>query len=149
MANRVSSIQQAIPGINWRYVSTKDNPADLISRGMSPSDSSILWWNGPLWLCQPMCDWPNCPNEVADYGGEESKRCFVNNAHVLEDWGIFKLSTFKRTIRVLAYCYIFFHNSNPNNVPNVGSLLLSELTMATVYCVRVAQSQFYEKVTIW
>ena len=47
VANRVSKINQH-PEISWRYVPTKDNPADIASRGGHLSNKS-LWWNGPEW----------------------------------------------------------------------------------------------------
>lgn len=44
----------------WRYVNTKDNPADLISRGVKPSDlvNNQLWLHGPAWLLLPESRWP-------------------------------------------------------------------------------------------
>lgn len=36
----------------WRYITTDQNPADLLSRGVSLADfkNSALWKNGPAWL---------------------------------------------------------------------------------------------------
>ena len=44
--NRVA---RAHADIEWRYVSSEENPADLASLGGSVS-GSLLWWNGPKWL---------------------------------------------------------------------------------------------------
>ncbi|GFY25372.1 uncharacterized protein TNCV_2484921 [Trichonephila clavipes] len=38
VANRTSEILDIIPCKQWRYVPSKENPADLGSRGMSPKD---------------------------------------------------------------------------------------------------------------
>ena len=49
--NRVLEIKDK-DDITFRYINTKDNPADLPARGM-PIDElkeSKLWWNGPEWL---------------------------------------------------------------------------------------------------
>jgi len=35
VANRIREIQENIPNANWRYVNTKENPADLLSRDYS------------------------------------------------------------------------------------------------------------------
>jgi hypothetical protein len=51
VANRVPKINQH-PEIRWRHVPTKDNPADIASRGGHLSKKS-LWWNGPEWLDDP------------------------------------------------------------------------------------------------
>lgn len=47
-ANRVSKIKQH-PEISWRHVPTKDNPADITSRGGTLCNKP-LWWNGQEWL---------------------------------------------------------------------------------------------------
>ena len=39
--------------IHWRHVGTKDNPADLESRGGHVFETSDLWWRGPPWLAHP------------------------------------------------------------------------------------------------
>lgn len=36
VANRVSEIQQGSRSDQWRHVAGKDNPADIISRGLEP-----------------------------------------------------------------------------------------------------------------
>ncbi len=50
VANRIASIQDVIPPRQWRHVRSKDNPADLASRGVSTSDllNSTLWWGRVL-----------------------------------------------------------------------------------------------------
>lgn len=50
--NRVANIRSISKPSDWSYVPTKDNPADLCSRGMKPSEiiSSKLWWHGPPFL---------------------------------------------------------------------------------------------------
>lgn len=41
----------------------EENPADLASRGVCPSElnSCTLWWNGPHWLSKPEEYWPRQP----------------------------------------------------------------------------------------
>ncbi|GFQ65403.1 uncharacterized protein TNCT_258081 [Trichonephila clavata] len=62
VANRTSEILDLIPCNNWYYVPTKENPANLGSRSMSPKDlpDCRLWWEGPQWLTSE--DWPKQPN---------------------------------------------------------------------------------------
>ena len=52
VVNRIEEIQENKEPQQWRYVPTKDNPADLLSRGMSTSDlvEDSLWWSGPEFL---------------------------------------------------------------------------------------------------
>jgi hypothetical protein len=57
--NRVTEIRNFTGQV--KYVPTKDNPADLLTRGISASElkESDLWWSGPSWLSNgnyPSCD---------------------------------------------------------------------------------------------
>ena len=56
VANRVKKIQQH-SFIQWRYVRSDQNPADLGSRGGRVDKSAKLWWEGPAWLAEPE-SWP-------------------------------------------------------------------------------------------
>ena len=49
ISHRVGEIQQLIPSATWRHCPTADNPADLLTRGLSFEQFSIssLWWHGP------------------------------------------------------------------------------------------------------
>ena len=49
VGNRVRRIQEK-SYIEWRHVTSADNPADLGSRGGDVSKSAALWWNGSAWL---------------------------------------------------------------------------------------------------
>ena len=46
--------------INFRYISTTENPADLASRGTSTLGllENRLWWHGPGWTTKSRYDWP-------------------------------------------------------------------------------------------
>lgn len=60
VANRIKKIRQSAGNYEWRHVPTRDNPADLASRGMSAGEltSSKLWWHGPSWLTKAAEEWP-------------------------------------------------------------------------------------------
>lgn len=60
VANRILSIREAGENGIWRHVPGTDNPADLLTRGVSAEQlkSSSLWWNGPRWLAGPTNGWP-------------------------------------------------------------------------------------------
>ncbi|KAF8782359.1 hypothetical protein HNY73_012655 [Argiope bruennichi] len=63
VANRTSEILDLIPQNRWRYVPSKENPADIGSRGLSPKDlpDCRLWWEGPTFLTSSETDWPKQP----------------------------------------------------------------------------------------
>lgn len=60
VANRVGEIQMFSDPTQWQHVSTKVNPADLISRGVDAEDlaKNNLWWEGPDWLLEDEANWP-------------------------------------------------------------------------------------------
>ncbi|XP_033228907.1 uncharacterized protein LOC117180519 [Belonocnema kinseyi] len=52
VSNRVAHIHELVPNAKWRYVPTKENPADCASRGLFPEElkDHPLWWHGSQWL---------------------------------------------------------------------------------------------------
>ncbi len=50
VSNRVSIIQKTVPDSTWRYVPSKDNPADLLSRGVRPQLFHTLTFGGMVHL---------------------------------------------------------------------------------------------------
>ncbi|XP_053390639.1 uncharacterized protein LOC128553495 [Mercenaria mercenaria] len=56
---RVSEITALTGNQNWRYCPTQENPADLLTRGISAKQyqESNLWFNGPSWITQKS-QWP-------------------------------------------------------------------------------------------
>ena len=65
--NRIAEITEE-KNVEFRYINTKDNPADIPSRGMSSEDlqSCKLWWNGPDWLKDDISSWPTWNVEKVD-----------------------------------------------------------------------------------
>ena len=59
--NRVNEIRKLVPTIRWRHCPTKENPADLVSRGVKESvlKNSKKWWEGPEFLKENPKNWPN------------------------------------------------------------------------------------------
>lgn len=59
VANRVCQILESISTEQWMHVKTGDNPADVLSRGITPTvlKDSTLWWNGPSWFFQAKNQW--------------------------------------------------------------------------------------------
>lgn len=52
VGNRVSEFQQVTGTESWYYITIRENPSDLASRGVQPNvlANSSLWWNGHNWL---------------------------------------------------------------------------------------------------
>nr|XP_029734288.1 uncharacterized protein LOC115269607 [Aedes albopictus] len=60
VAYRVSEVQQYTHGCQWKHVPGVENPADLVSRGMTVREFIVseLWHHGSNWLARPHEDWP-------------------------------------------------------------------------------------------
>ena len=65
-ANRVGEIQVLTNPEQWRYVQTKLNPADLLTRGLSVSalGEDEKWWSGPAFLKQNPSVWLETKIEI-------------------------------------------------------------------------------------
>ena len=75
VANRVGEIQSMTSPEQWRYVPTKDNPADHLTRGLSASAlaCSEQWWKGPDFLKMVEEEWPDNRFEMSDDAVTEQK----------------------------------------------------------------------------
>lgn len=73
VANRVASIQNNTYVHTWAHVKSEDNPADLVSRGMSMSDfvESKFWLQGPVWLVHEQEHWPESKLRLTDQLSEQ------------------------------------------------------------------------------
>ena len=63
---RVSEILSAFPASCWQYCPSSDNPADLLTRGITSQQLAIstTWKHGPVWLTSKS-QWPTWhPTEV-------------------------------------------------------------------------------------
>lgn len=60
VANRVSQIQENIDPKHFYHIAGVDNPADCLSRGLTPAQLLVhpLWFNGPRFANQPRSEWP-------------------------------------------------------------------------------------------
>ena len=67
VANRVTTIRDATKVSQWKYVNTKDNPADDASRGMKVEDllDRSRWIEGPNFLWKPERYWPENIIEIS------------------------------------------------------------------------------------
>ncbi len=146
VANRVNKIQSH-KAIEWHYVPTKDNPADLGSRGTK--QLSKLWRNGPEWLSTRQ-NWPASPvikSTVESQAEEKVKRKIVTctiqpkvtkdsfdvllEAHINNVW---------RVLRVCAWVQRFISNLKLEGAHrNLGPLTTRELKEQQVWWIKRVQ----------
>ena len=113
VANRVMKVQEH-SGINWRHVPTKENPADLGSRGAQVDDSKV-WWQGPEWLS----DKEKWPTDIVTSRTPESQaeakitKELFNGATATTGCLNVLLGKFEmtKTLRIVAWTARFIRNS--------------------------------------
>lgn len=147
VANRTSEIQKLTEGFSWHHVMSKDNPADLISRGIPPDaiSSCRLWWEGPKWLISHKEQWPqNSQNESKELPERRTVICQTFLANEL--LGLFeKYSSFCKLQRVIAFCIRFGRNCRKENGRRLGSLSVKELEYANSVLDKLCQSETFEQ----
>ncbi|XP_066585480.1 uncharacterized protein [Prorops nasuta] len=141
IANRVSQIQTELPAAEWRHVMTKENPADLITLGLSPADLNIsdLWWHGPCWFYQQ--------DSLQTMRSESLAVHTVRKSTIIENELLMRYSSLTRLIRVVAYCLrpVFrLRRSDPVLLSGLTFLTAAELKNATKFIVRMSQASFFK-----
>ncbi|XP_033758237.1 uncharacterized protein LOC117340586 [Pecten maximus] len=64
VANRIALIHEATSEDDWYYINTKENPADVASRGTSISKLPDSWTRGPMFLWKSEREWPVVEKDV-------------------------------------------------------------------------------------
>ena len=95
VANRVQTIRDFSSPAQWRYVDTKDNPADDASRGMDGPTllNQRRWINGPEFLWKPD-EWPEQPFAMEEIPDDPEVKRVVSTAATAIDHSattVFKL----------------------------------------------------------
>lgn len=147
VANRVNHIQESTNVDAWNHVKSKENPADLVSRGMDANllRDSRLWWHGPDWLQQEDSTWPKCEETVETCNEEKPLRVISLLTQPSDEEMFTKFSTWTKLQRVSAYCLRFIYNCCHKNSRYQGPLSPSELREATLLCVKHAQSDNFKR----
>ena len=96
----------------WRYVDTKDNPADDASRGLGANEliRSERWWNGPNFLWKPLPNETNFDPQVSPDDPEVRKVTVLastsaEHSDLIDD--IKHFSDWFHAKRVIALCVLF------------------------------------------
>ncbi|KRZ88518.1 hypothetical protein T08_9134 [Trichinella sp. T8] len=150
--NRVAEIQQLVEPAAWRHCPGRQNPADLLSRGITLPKllESPLWWHGPKWLAHPHKAWPVGPpaentSPVRDERQSEQRVTVGVTAHVeCNSIGPERYGCVERPFRITAYCQRFVRNCRlPAVARQGGALTVAELRKAEGTWVRMAQSEAF------
>ncbi|XP_061719305.1 uncharacterized protein LOC133526629 [Cydia pomonella] len=145
-----TDILEITGGWPWRHVPTKDNPADLVSRGLDAGSiaTADIWWNGPKFLRNDEEDWPKNHHASKDSDDIKAEVITANVASeatlsLLSDLKLTKFSNFTKLKRVTAYVLRFINNARPGSVRYSGFLSTNELHAAMNTLVKLAQIESF------
>lgn len=163
VSNRVSQIQDLTSKFNWRHVDTKNNPADLPSRGILPQYlvHCSFWFQGPEFLLknenfdllnvQKSLDLVNPTTEIKNAILSEEKKVSPVSLHIRNELDEFwnrifaKFSKFATLQRVAAYCLRFANNTKAPLEKFSGPLSIHELENALNLILKVIQNKYFSK----
>ncbi|XP_029161043.1 uncharacterized protein LOC114932808 [Nylanderia fulva] len=146
VANRVSLIQTQCPQASWRHVPTQDNPADLASRGVSPTQliKNPLWWYGPSWLfCEPQ-EWPSVDSSDSLPTSDLEARSVVTHVTNVSEWDLStRYSDWSKLLKITALILRFVKLTR-RQLPCTELLYTTRLmTEAKTFWIKVIQSSLY------
>ncbi|XP_053698923.1 uncharacterized protein LOC128745882 [Sabethes cyaneus] len=148
VANRVSEIQTNTEKCQWKHVAGKQNPADLITRGMGVDDflTSELWHYGPIWLKSPEAAWPISKlMQISTEDVPERRKMVAAVQQISRVNVMFEISSsYHRLLRVTAYCLRFIQacrtRVTSRQAEAIKHLTVDEISMALTKLVQLAQT---------
>lgn len=146
VSNRISQIQSLSNPKDWYYVNTKQNPADLASRGVQPQllKCTDIWWHGPPFLLQDESCWPLLRSDKSESELIELKPVTKVHTLVMHNDIFTRFSCFNKLKRIVAYCLRFLANTHlPILSRNLGPLLVSEMNTAFFVLVKLSQKDSF------
>lgn len=156
--HRVDEVQENTAGYTWSYVPSRDNPADLVSRGLKADliSECSLWWSGPQFLCENKTNWPKMPNDnvkqdlpeicshqIHSINNSISFHQSHNHSSNLITSLIHKYSNFNKLQRIMAYIQRFIYNLKNKNNKNLNLLSTNELNDSFTILIRHAQLEMF------
>jgi hypothetical protein len=147
VANRVSKIQELTRNARWNHVPSKQNPADLCSRGVSPEKllQNELWFKGPSFLLEPSDTWPaqKASINIDETPNRRKNNIILTNTIIKDEVSTCKyLNNFSSLQRVFAWVGRFIekikkHNNREPESSNV--LTTSDLENGNIIIVKIIQ----------
>ncbi|XP_041448477.1 uncharacterized protein LOC121404030 [Drosophila obscura] len=145
VGNRVAKITRCWPRERWSHVRSEDNPADLASRGLGPTElvGNDMWWHGPAWLRGPQSEWP-CPRGSILETDLEKRAVKVHHATDTASDILSRFSEFGRALRVIAYVRRFGQRVRGQATPvHVSTELDNKEVAAALQAVTITTQRFH------
>ena len=153
VANRTAEIRDASNSSDWRHVPGFQNPADVLTRGMSAHQlqGSKLWWTGPEFLKLERRDWPTLKIPGLPQDDPELKKKVVKSSvSLVEKATVSRLvdparfSSWSKLRRVVAWVQRYIWNVRSKRLEKnkrSGPLTMQELENAENFIIREDQAR--------
>ena len=158
VANRLEVLHALTTVEQWHSVPSKQNPADIASRGVWPDKCNAcdLWFNGPPFLKYDISEWPNQPSFLRNLTCDDpevksTEFCFAN-LHGQSDNSLQRLfarySNFHGLLRTVAWLLQYkkyLSNKRLNRCYSLQTGLLrgSELEEAKLEIIKAVQRETF------
>lgn len=146
VSNRVAEIQTLLCAENWRYISTKNNPADYASRGMTMEEfvDCEQWWYGPSFLKNHLMEWPKIPTKnlstknLPELKTQKGRILFQDNS--VNEQFTCRYSSYRVLTRITAICIRWL----PKNKEFRNRIITTrEIINARNVLIRYTQAQYF------
>lgn len=159
VSSRIAVIQENTSIRSWSHIDTKQNPADLITRGMMPKEllASKLWLRGPEWLQKNRSEWPTpkltiTPETLKEIDNEIKPAAIfhlMSCAPLENNRGSLarRYSGWRKILRVTAIVLRFIHNARQKYKAKrrIGrSLSVKDTCEAVNYWAKLVQENAYK-----
>jgi transposase InsO family protein len=148
VANRLGEIVELTQPEEWRWVPTKQNPADLGTRDLEFPDLSpeALWFGGPEFLRRPEVEWPGLttPDKPLPEANTEMKAAFCGATTTENGSGLpdpHRFSSWNKLLRVTAWVLRFTDGGRRRK----GVLAQEELKRAEIAWVKQMQRESFSE----
>lgn len=155
VCNRISEIQTLTDVNQWYHIPSKENLADLISRGMSSEDmlDSTLWWKGPTFLSKKHETWPQgrhisnftrSPQETPECNTKKTVLIAQNEPNIFSKL-MNQYSSLTKIIIVTAFCVRFINNLKSKSKRQTGALTTQEREKSRILLIKTAQQESFSQ----
>ena len=143
VANRVTTIQSLVPSNRWSHCPGEQNPADLLTRGVSASElmNSKQWLHGPQFMTSGLTPSSTVLVTGSDNIREELASVMLVPSSVNPEvtFDVERRGSFSKAIRVVAWVYRFLGNLKHDSVKQSGELTFNELQLGKLKLIQKVQ----------